>query len=197
MDKGILSDREKAMEANYFRQEDARLLDKLRKANKLDEMAQALAEGLQVDNPALLERVRALGITADTAQAFLVAPMVQVAWAEGKVTKREQETVLRLAKERGVGDGTPDHAKLVEWLHDRPSDDLFDAAAEVIKYGLEAYPPVEREERTKRIVDACREVAAASGSEIARQLGLGDGVSKSEAQILENISTHLRRHEGS
>ena len=31
MDKGIFSDREKAMEATYFRREDARLLEKLRK----------------------------------------------------------------------------------------------------------------------------------------------------------------------
>jgi hypothetical protein len=196
MDKGILSDREKAMEANYFRQQDAKLLEQLRSAKGLDEVAQALAAGLQVDNPGLLERVRALGITAETAGAFLSAPMVQVAWAEGKIDGKEREAVLRLARERGVESGSPAHAKLVEWLNERPSDEIFDAAAEVLKFGLEAYPPAEREERTKRIVDACREVAEASGSELARLLGLGDGVSKSEAHVLDSISTTLRRHEG-
>jgi hypothetical protein len=196
MDKGILSDREKAMEANYFRQQDARLLESLRNANKLDATAQALRDGLNVDNPELLERVRAQGIDADTASAFLLLPLVEVAWAEGSVSKKEQDTVIRIANERGVEAGSPAEARLMEWLHERPSDALFDVAAEVLNYGLAVFPPAEREERVQRIVDACHEVAAASGSEIARQLGLGDGVSKREARILDKISTSLQRHEG-
>ena len=39
------------------------------------------------------------------------------------------------------------------------------------------------------------EIAAVSGSEIARQLGLGDGVSRSEASVIDVIATKLRRHE--
>ena len=141
MDKGILSDREKAMEANYFRQQDAKLLESLRKASKLDEVAKALGEGLHVDNPELLERVRALGITAETAAAFLSAPLVQVAWAEGSVTKKEQEAVLRIAHGRGVTEGSPAEAKLTEWLQERPSDALFDAAAE--KIGESEFVPID------------------------------------------------------
>ena len=195
MDKGILSDREKAMEANYFRQQDARLLEKLRNANKLDDMAEALRDGLNVDNPELLERVRSLGITADTASAFLCAHLVQVAWAEGKISRKEHDVVLRLAHDRGVQPGSPAHAKLDKWLHERPADNLFDTAIEVIRYGLNVFPPAEREERVQRILDACHDVAAVSGSEIARQLGLGDGVSKSEAHIIDVLANRLRRHE--
>ena len=116
MDKGILSDREKAMEANYFRQQDAKLLEKLRQKASLDDIAAALAEKLQVDNPDLLARVRQLGITAETAPAFFIAPLVQVAWAEGSVSNRERECVLRLARERGVADGSPAKAQLATWL---------------------------------------------------------------------------------
>jgi hypothetical protein len=195
MDKGILSDREKAMEANYFRQQDARLLERLRNANKFDAMAEALRDGLQVDNPELLARARSLGIDADTASAFLCMPLVQVAWAEGSVSRKERDVVMRIAHEQGVEDGSPGHAKLDEWLRERPSDAMFDTAIEVLKFGLDVFPPAEREERVKRLLDACHDVAAVSGSEIARQLGLGDGVSKSEANILGLLGTRLRRHE--
>ena len=133
MDKGIFTDREKAMEANYFRQQDAKLLERLRKDSSLDEIALALAEKLQIDNPDLLARVRALGVTADTAPAFFAAPLVQVAWAEGSVSKREQEAVLHLARERGIEEGSPAYAQLGEWLAARPADALFDTAVEVIK----------------------------------------------------------------
>jgi hypothetical protein len=84
MDKGFLGDREKAMEADYFRKENEKLLEKLRQDAKLDDIAVALAEKLQVDNQELLGRVRELGITLETAPALFVTPLVQVAWAEGR-----------------------------------------------------------------------------------------------------------------
>jgi tellurite resistance protein len=193
MDKGIFSDREKAMEANYFREQDARLLEKLRRGAKLDEIAEALRDKLNVDNPELLERARAVGVTAETAPAFFLAPLVQVAWAEGKVSNRERSAVLRLATQREVDEGSPAYAQLERWLDTRPSDELFDTAAEVLTFGFAVLPFDEREERIKRVVDACREVAAASGSELAHQLGLGTGVSRTEAQMLDEINSRLRK----
>jgi hypothetical protein len=193
MDKGILSDREKAMEASYFRQQDAALIQKLREHATLDEIASAVADKLRVNNPDLLVRVRHLGITADTASAFLVAPLVQVAWGGGSVSKEEQQTVLRLARGRGVQDGSPSQAQLIEWLRVRPDDELFETSVEVIKYGLAVLPHYEQEERIKRIVEACREVAKASGSKISWVLGLFDGINSSEASVLDTITKKLRR----
>ena len=192
MAKGVLSDREKALEESYFRQHDAKLLEKLRQRAGLDDIATALAEKLHVENPALLARARKVGDTADTAAAFLLAPLVQIAWAEGSVGKRERAAVLRLALERGVPDGTPAHAQLVRWLEERPDDALFDTALECLEAALAVLPPKERDERLEQIADACREVAEASGTEVARLIGLGNGVSSSEASILDTISKRLR-----
>ena len=150
-----------------------------------------LAEQLQVDNPELLRRVIALGVTLDTGPAFLLAPLVQVAWAEGNVTDRERDTVLRLAAARGVEVGSPAHAQLLKWLQERPANDLFDTAMEVIRGGLALLPQEEREERLKHIVQACHEVAEASGG-LAKVLGLGSGVSGEEEALLEAIATTLR-----
>lgn len=193
MNNGIFSDREKAMEANYFREQDARLLDKLRQGAKLDEIAEVLRDKLRIDNPELLARVRAVGITPETAPAFFLAPLVQVAWAEGKVSGRERTAVLRLASQREVEEGSPAYKQLEDWLDTRPPDELFDAAVEVMMYGFAVLPFDEREARIKRVVDACREVAASSGSELAHQLGLGTGVSRTEAQMLDEINSRLRK----
>lgn len=194
MTKGILGDREKALEDSYFRQQDAKLLKRLREGAALDDIAIALAEKLQLENPEILIRAREVGITPDTAAAFLVAPLVQIAWAEGSVTKQERAVVLRLALERGIEAQSPAYSQLVTWLEVRPPDALFDAAIQAIQCGLSVLPPKEKEERIERIVDACREVAAASGSEVARLLGLGDGVSGSEASILDTIAKKLQGH---
>ena len=195
MEKGIFKDRQQAMEANYFQKQDAKLIDRLRHEARLDEIAGALAGKLEVDNPALLVRVRELGVTADTAAAFLLAPLVQVAWAEDSVTRAEHDAVMRLAEGRGVEVGSPAHAQLEEWLKVRPANALFDTAVEALKIGFSVLPLKEREELIKRLVDACREVAAASGSILANLLVLGTGISSSEMEILDAIASTLRSHD--
>lgn len=193
MEKDIFKERERGLEAAYFRNQDARLIEKLRESARLEEIAVALAEKLQVDNPELLRQVMDLGVTLDTAPAFLLAPLVQVAWAEGEVTEQEHKTVLRLASARGVEESSPAHVQLLAWLRERPADALFDTATEVIKVGLSVLPPGERDERITRIVQACHEVAEASGG-LARLLGLGSGVSGEEESLLDTITTTLRGH---
>jgi hypothetical protein len=194
MSDRIFGDREKAMEDAYFRDQNAKLLDKLRHKANLDEIAVALGEKLQVDNPHLLVKVRELGIKVDTAAAFFLAPLVQVAWAEGKVSKSEREVVLRLARQRGVDPDSPAYSQLEEWLRVRPSNDFFDTAVEVLKAAFAVLPPAERDERIKGVVHACHEVAEASAG-LGRLLGLGDGVSRIEASMLDDITRTLRIRE--
>jgi hypothetical protein len=194
MSDRIFGDREKAMEDAYFRDQNAKLLDKLRRKADLDEIAVALGEKLQVDNPHLLVKVRELGIKVDTAAALCLAPLVQVAWAEGKVSKQEREVVLRLARQRGIDPDSPAYAQLEEWLGVRPSNDFFDTAVEVLKAAFAVLPPAERDERIKSVVHACQEVAEASAG-LGRLLGLGDGVSRIEASMLDDITRTLRIRE--
>lgn len=191
-DHDIFKDRERGLEAEYVVKHEAELLEKLRAQAKLDEVAAALAVKLKVSDPDLLRRIMGLGVTLETGAAFLLAPLVQVAWAGGEVTEAERDTVLRAAISRGVERESPSYAQLVAWLGNRPSDALFDAALQAIKAGLGVLPPEEHAERVKRIADGCHEVAEASGGGIRRILGLGAGVSHEEEQLLEVITATLR-----
>jgi hypothetical protein len=120
---------------------------------------------------------------------------VQVAWAEGKVTEEERKTVLFIATERGVEPTSPAYARLEEWLRTRPSDELFDAAVAATKAGVDVLSVTEREDRVKRIVEACHKVAEASGGGgLARLVGLTSGVSIEEAAVLDAIAVKLRAH---
>jgi len=191
MEKEIFKERGRSFEEEYFRKHEAKLLEKLREHGRLEEISEALAVKLQIDNPELLRRIIGLGVTLDTGPAFLLAPLVQVAWAEGAVTDRERQTVLAIAEERGLEKTSAAYAQLEQWLHARPGNQLFDTAIEAIKSGLSVLSPEERAERIKRIVDACRRVAAASGG-LSKMLGLGSGVSSEEESILDAIATTLR-----
>jgi tellurite resistance protein len=188
----IFKERERAFEAHYFRKQDEKLLAKMRERASLQEVAQALAEKLQVDDAELLKRVSDLGLDRETGPAILLAPLVQVAWAEGKVTERERAVVFEIAASRGVVPGSPAHAQLDTWLQQRPADELFETAFEVMKVAATVLPPEEREERIRGIVDACKRVAEASGGGLAKLLGMGSAISGDEASVLEGITVRLR-----
>lgn len=192
MTRDVFKDREQAEEEAYIRDHDAKLIAKLRENARLEEIVAALAEKLQIQDPDLLRRVRALGIDRNTGPAFILAPLVQVAWADGKVTDRERGTILRLARDRGVEDGSPSQEQLVEWLRNRPTDVLFDTAIESIRAGLAGLPEDLQEENITRILQACREVSEASGGGLAKALGLGSGVSREERSVLDVITAALR-----
>src|SRR5262249_46857585 len=126
---------------------------------------------LSLDDPALLARVRRLGITRETGAAFLVLPLVQTAWADGEVSARERDVVLALAATRGIAAGTPAHEQLRVWLRVRPAPELFDAAIEVLRVGFGILPTPERDDRIQAVVDACHRVAEANGG-LVKFLGL-------------------------
>ena len=189
MTKDMFRDRGRGEEEAYFRQQDAKLIAKLRQKAKFSEIAHALAEKLQVDEPELLERIQKLGVTLDTGSAFILAPLVEVAWVDGYVSPAERDTILQIARQRGVAPGSADHGQLIEWLDHRPSDEIFRTALEAIRVGLAVLPPDESQERIERMIKACEEVAEAAGG-IAQLLHM-DGVSDAESAVIAEIRRHL------
>ena len=100
--RDILHKRGQANEAVYFHEHDAILLERLRQEAKLGEVVKALADKLQVDNRGLLGQIMALGVTLDTGAAFVLSPLVKVAWADGNISDAEREVIIRIATTRGI-----------------------------------------------------------------------------------------------
>ena len=190
MAKDLFRERERGEEQAYFRQQDAQLIAKLRQKAQLSEIAHALAEKLHADEPELLERIQKLGITLDTGSAFILAPLVEVAWVDGDVSDAERDTILRIAKQRGVAPGSADYRQLLDWLAHRPSDEVFRTALEAIRIGLSVLPPDESEQRIATLIKACEDVAQAAGW-LAELLRL-DGVSSAESAVIAAIRRHLQ-----
>ena len=188
--KDVFHDRERAEEAAYFSQQDARLIEKLRERARLGEIAGALAEKLKVDDPTLLERIIKLGVTIDTGAAFILAPLVEIAWADGRVDGAERRAVLRLARDRGVAPDSADMNQLLQWMAVRPPDGLFQAALEAIKVGISVLPRDEAEQRITRMIEACEQVAESSGG-LGKLLRLHGGASTEERSVLQEISARL------
>jgi hypothetical protein len=191
MARDLFRERERGEEQAYFRQQDAKLIAKLRQKARLSEIAHALAEKLHADEPELLQRIQKLGVTLDTGSAFILAPLVEVAWVDGEVSDAERDTILRIAQQRGVEPGTADYNQLLEWLTHRPSDEVFQTAIEAIRIGLSVLPLDESEQRIATIIKGCEDVAHAAGW--FEELLWLDGVSPAESAVIAAIRRHLTK----
>jgi hypothetical protein len=109
-------------------------------------------------------------------------PVVEVAWADGKVDAKEKRAVLDAAKQAGIS--TAGVALLEHWLEDEPSKVLFETWKTYIAAVTEHLSPEDRILMRDELVGRARAVAEASGG----FLGLGHKVTKSEKTVLEKIS---------
>jgi len=189
----LLKARERGIEAQWAREQDEELIQKLRERAKIREISDVLAKKLRVTDPALRQRVLDLGVTRETGPALFFAPLIQVAWADGKVSDRERDTILDMAAIRGVVPGGPVHAQILEWLGKPPAKELFDTALEVIRVGISVLPAEEREQRVAAYAETFRRVAEASGGKLGYLLGRTGAASADELALIETIVATLRK----
>jgi len=182
-----LHDRGRALEEEYFRRKDRELIEKLRQKAASEETQRALGESTGVNDPEILHELQALGFTPDTVALLPLMPVLQVAWAEGGVTPVERHLLEKLATARGITPGSSADAQLMDWLANKPSDDVFHGAARLIRALLGAGSTVVADVTVDGLVEQCEQVAAASGG----IFGLGR-VSVEERQLLASIAGDLK-----
>src|SRR5258705_12463722 len=109
--------------------------------DKLD--AQQTREDLKkvsgMSDDAVLDKLVALGLKANTIAALSLVPLIAVAWADGQIQDNERSAILQGAHGKGLEQGTDGYELLQTWLAKRPSDDLFSPWEAYIK-GLAGKP---------------------------------------------------------
>jgi hypothetical protein len=183
-DKNAFDERKRGMEEEYFRKKEQDLVARMRRQGELEAERQRMAEVIGVSDQDVLRDLQELGYTPDTVMLLHLAPLVQVAWAGGNVTRRERELIIGMARSRGIEEGSRADQQLTNWLDRQPSDEFFQSALRIIRAMLQAMPPEEREASKHDLVSHCASIAAVSGG----VLGFGK-ISNAEQKLLERIAT--------
>jgi hypothetical protein len=187
-DKDIFVDRERALEDEYFRRKDRELIEKMRKAAAADVARAEMGKRTGLADPELLQELEALGFTPDTVILLPLVPIVQVAWAEGGVSAAEHDLIVKLARARGVTEGSAADAQLTQWLDRRPSDRVFLDATRLIRAMLDAPGHPGINVTADDLVKQAEAIASASGG----MLGIIGRVSAEERQILKTLAARLQ-----
>jgi hypothetical protein len=153
----------KALEDSFFARENERLLKKLRETHEFMERRQALKEAINLDEDEVIDALLKLDVKPETVAALSVVPLVQVAWADGKIQPEERQAILEAAEERGIVIGTPCHDLLESWLAARPGPELMSTWKRYAKELHDNLDPAANDELKFRLIDRARAIAQASG----------------------------------
>jgi hypothetical protein len=187
-DQHILGERGKTLEDEFFRKEDARLIEKLRELKAKEATREELSRISGIKNTAILDRLVELGIHPQTMAALAIVPLAEVAWADGSIDAKEEQAILDRAAKSGVAPGTASYDLLKSWLERRPEPRLLTAWIHMIQGISENLTAEQVEGLRTGLVERVRAVASASGG----VLGVGK-ISSAESEMIRQLESAFRK----
>jgi tellurite resistance protein len=175
------------LEDEFFARENAQLLEQMRRTADEEARREALRKVVLIEDEAFLNRLVALGITAETALALRLIPLIFVAWADGEVDDREREAILRAARVRGVAAEGTALSLLETWLSRRPDPAFLGLWKDYIRGVWDRFTRDEQWQMRRNLLGSAREVAEAAGG----FLGLTSKISAHERAVLEDLEKVL------
>ena len=158
-----LARRGRALEDEYFRQKDRKLVEKLRQAAVAERARREMGAQIGSDDPEMLQELQALGFTPDTVILLPLVPVVQMAWVDGSVAPAERALIVELARSRGVAEGSAADRLLSEWLTGQPGPPVLESAMRLIRGMLAAQPSDHPALTADDLVRYSESIAEASG----------------------------------
>jgi len=170
-------------EDKYFERKTSEWREDKRREKRLEAIRQKerenLAEVLDTTE-AVAEEAIELGFDAETARVLPLVPMIQAAWADGKIQVAERGKIEELAEEYGIDFEGPDGEFFEAMLEERPSDVFFERVDRVIAHLVESSESFSNQS----LVEQVREVAKASGG----FFGLTNPISEEEQEVLDEFA---------
>lgn len=189
----ILRERGRDLEDEFFRREDERLIERLNELKAAEMTREALAKASGITNPAVLDKLVALGIKGETVTALFMVPLVEVAWADGTLDAKERRAILDRAGDSGVARGSTEYALLEAWLDRQPDSKLLTAWTYLVQGMCEHLGPDGAARLKEGLLERARTVASASGG----VFGIGSRVSDAEAAVLAQLEATFAHAPGS
>lgn len=172
----------------FFLKEDQKLIEQLKAIKKMNETKEVLSQVSGIKNEQVLDKLVELNVRPETLASLSLIPLVEVAWADGKIDPNEYNAVLASAEKMGFPKGSPDYEILSQWMTHRPSNELLDAWIHYIQGLCEKLTTEEKQQLKIELMEHTSLIAKASGG----FLGLGNKISKSELSIIEKLESAFK-----
>lgn len=184
MSDELLSERRRALEDEFFRRQDEALISRLRSEQKRTEARAALKDATGITDAKLLDELLDADVCASGIAAFALVPLVEVAWADGKLDPNERAAILSSAEKEGLVSGTAGHRMLQTWLDSPTAPSLLRAWLDYTKTLCRGMSDDSKAKLHSRVIGRARAVAEAAGG----LLGIG-AISSEEHEVLRLLES--------
>jgi len=172
------------LEDAFFQKEEKKLVERLQALRKLKETKEVLSKVSGIQDDGVLQKLVDLGIQAETVASLAAIPLVEVAWADGKVDEKERQAIRSAIESEGIRRGDIEYELLDAWLARKPEPKLLDAWKHYVEGLCTALSSEERTALKRELLEHARAIAEASGG----FLGLGNKISPAEAAVLRSLA---------
>jgi hypothetical protein len=173
--------RRQALEDSFFAERNRELLAQLQVQMEAEEHRAAISSASGISNPVVLDELVALNIGPDQVAALTLVPLIEVAWADGKMDAKERDAILKAAESQGLAKNEAVRALLENWLDEQPGPQLAPAWREYVASLCSHIDPKARKALQSDVIRQCRKVAEAAGG----ILGIGSISSTEKAKLQE------------
>jgi hypothetical protein len=166
----------------YFQKQDKNLIEELIAKFKAIKTREKLSRITGIKNKWVLQRLMDLGVQPEIMMVLTLVPLLEVAWADGHISKEERELILKEASKTGIEEGSAAHTLLSKWLGTKPGKRLFKCWNVYVDGLCDELSQDRIEDLKNDVLARAKAVAEASGG----IFGIGK-VSKSEKLVLEKL----------
>ncbi len=171
------------LENSFYGLDRLAILEKIERRRTTAGQREELSQASGITDGRLLDLLVDLRITSESLAALALAPLVMVAWADGRVDAKERAAVIEAARAAGVRRGDLSDRLLEQRLADRPDPALVNAWTAYVRLLGRTLPPEDFAHLKTQMLDRARSVAEASRG----RLGLGPRISKAEREMMVDL----------
>jgi hypothetical protein len=117
----------KALEDIFFFEMDLVLIEKKRQLRNMERSLATLSDVSGIADKILLRKLVDLNIQVDVLATLSLIPLIEIAWADGKIDEKERQELAAAASRFGVLKGQVNRELFEHWLNRRPPEAMIES----------------------------------------------------------------------
>ncbi|MBF0206716.1 MAG: TerB family tellurite resistance protein [Oligoflexia bacterium] len=175
------------LEDIFFLENDKILIEKLKQMEKMKKTIEEYSNVSGITNHKILQKFIDLQIPLEIVASLAVIPLIEIAWADGKIDEQEKKMVLNSITSLGIEKTNIEHELIERWLEHKPDQKLLDAWKSYIHGICEQITQEEKKQMEEELLKHVYSIAEASGGIL--NTGIGNKVSNREQELINQLQS--------
>lgn len=178
-----LDDRRKALEEQFFQKHEKELVQKMKDAAAKKSSKEELQKLTGISDEQVLETLSDLKLGGAATLVMSLFPVIEVAWADGKIDEKERVALMEAAKGIGLEKDSAAFEYLSKWLEEKPEPSWHTLWADYVKALVAKMKPDDKAMLKATVMGRATVMAEVSGG----FMGVAFKISDAEKRVMKKL----------